>query len=119
MADLVVDIEDETLKNDYYRKILYTSNDMQLTLMSLLPRQEIGIEQHNGDQFIRIEKGVGELTIGNNVYELKDDVAFIIPANTNHNVVNTSYDQELKLYSIYSPPQHSHEDNEKYKITTI
>jgi mannose-6-phosphate isomerase-like protein (cupin superfamily) len=109
----VANIEDETLNNKNYRRVIYTStnlNGMQLVLMSLKPEEEIGMEKHPGtDQFIRIEKGEATVIIGKikkEIYTLKDTDAIVIPANTWHNVINVSHSKELKLYTIYTPPEH-------------
>lgn len=100
-------IEKETLKNKNFRKVLYTSKYSQLVLMSLKPKEEIGMEVHKeNDQFFRIEKGRGKCIIDGNEYELKDGVAIVVPAGAQHNVINTSNKTELKLYTIYSPPHH-------------
>lgn len=107
------DIETLTNENTDYRRVLYTSSSgkTQLVLMSLKPGEEIGMEKHeNADQFIRIEKGSAEVQYGtyeNNIATkpLKNGSAILIPANTYHNIINKS-DQDLKLYTIYSPPQH-------------
>lgn len=109
----VANIEDETLNNKNYRRVIYTStnlNGMQVVLMSLKPEEEIGMEKHPGtDQFIRIEKGEATVIIGKikkEIYTLKDTDAIVIPANTWHNVINVSHSKELKLYTIYTPPEH-------------
>ena len=106
---LIVNIERSTLNSSNYRQVIYTSKHMQLALMSLDKGVEIGWEQHNGDQFIRVEGGTGmlQLKMYNNIvsYPLSDGVAFIVPSNTRHNVINTGLDS-LKIYTIYSPPQH-------------
>ena len=104
-------IEKLTLDNKYYRNVLYTHNKgMQFVIMSLQVGEEIGMEKHtNTDQFIRIEKGKGELHIKNDnkikKYKLVDGSGLIIPSNTYHNIINTGK-EELKLYSIYTPPEH-------------
>ena len=110
----VVNIEDETLINKNYRKVLYTSTNlygMQLVVMNLKPEEEIGMEKHpSTDQFIRIEKGEATVIIGKTkkeVYTLKNTDAIVIPANTWHNVINVSHTKDLKLYTIYSPPEHT------------
>jgi len=104
----ISNIEKDTINNQNYRTVIWTSydNHMQLTLMSLLPGQEIGSEIHEGDQFIRVEAGQGVAEIGCNKYLLQDGVAFIIPHGVRHNVINISRTENLKLYSIYSPPEH-------------
>jgi len=109
----VVNIEDETLNNKNYRKVLYTSSNlkgMQLVVMNLKPEEEIGMEKHpSTDQFIRVEKGEATVIIGKikkELYTLKDTDAIVIPANTWHNVINVSHTRNLKMYTIYTPPEH-------------
>jgi mannose-6-phosphate isomerase-like protein (cupin superfamily) len=100
-------IEKETLKNKNFRKVLYTSAYSQLVLMSLKPKEEIGAETHEeNDQFVRFEGGTGRVVIDDNKYTVKDGDAVVIPAGARHNVINTSATEELKLYTIYSPPHH-------------
>jgi len=102
---LIIDIEKEALENNNFRKVIYTSNYSQLVVMSIQPGDDIGEEIHGLDQFIRVESGNGKAVLNNQEYEIKDDWAVIIPAGVKHNVINTS-DTPLKLYSIYSPPEH-------------
>jgi len=100
-------IEKETLKNTDFRRVLYTGKYSQLVLMNLQPNQEIGMETHNTiDQFFRFEEGEGKVIIDDTEYNVKDGDAVIVPAGAKHNVVNTSKKLELKLYTIYSPPEH-------------
>ena len=105
------DIENTTIKNNNYRKVEYTHpGGMQMVLMSIKPNEEIGMEVHKEhDQFIRIEKGQGLAQIKENGklvdYKLKDGIAIIIPSGTHHNIINTGK-KPLKLYSIYTPPEH-------------
>lgn len=100
-------IEKETLKNKNFRKVLYTSKHSQLVVMSLKPKEEIGMETHpENDQFLRFEGGTGRVVIDTNKYVVKDGDAVVIPAGAKHNVINTSEKKELKLYTIYSPPHH-------------
>ncbi|MFH1608708.1 MAG: cupin domain-containing protein [Patescibacteria group bacterium] len=100
-------IEKDTLENENFRKVLYTSKYSQLVLMSLLPKEEIGMEVHEDhDQFFRFEAGQGKVFIDGNEYEVKDGDATIVPAGAEHNVVNTSDTEKLKLYTIYSPAEH-------------
>ncbi|AKM82613.1 TPA: cupin domain-containing protein [Candidatus Berkelbacteria bacterium] len=107
MKGFVTDIEKQTLENDNFRKVLYTSEHNQLVLMSLLPKEEIGLETHaDNDQFFRFEKGEGKCLIDGNECELKDGVAVIVPAGAEHNIINTSETEPLKLYTLYSPPHH-------------
>ena len=105
MKGYIVNIEEETLKNEDYRRVLYTAKNSQLVLMSIEPGDEIGEETHHLDQFIRIEEGSAKAVLDGVEHELKDDFAIIIPAGTKHNVINTG-DTALKLYSVYSPPEH-------------
>ena len=100
-------VEKETLKNTDYRRVLYTGKHSQLVLMSLKPGEEIGEEVHSHlDQFFRFEEGEGKVTIDTNQYPVKDGDAVIVPAGSKHNVINTSKTKHLKLYTIYSPPEH-------------
>ena len=101
-----VDIEKATLDNANFRKVLYTGKKMQLVLMSLKQDEDIGEEVHpTVDQFFRIEKGTGEAVINGNKHALSNGVSLIVPAGSKHNLTNTGKG-ELKLYSIYSPPNH-------------
>src|SRR3990167_11158419 len=107
MNGFKINIEEETLNNTNFRKVLYTSKHSQLVLMSLRPREDIGYEIHvDNDQFFRFEKGVGKCIIDGNEYEVKDGVAIVIPKGSKHNVINTSDSEDLKMYTIYSPPHH-------------
>jgi len=100
-------IEESTLKNEEFRKVLYTGKHSQLVLMCLKPNQDIGMEVHTeNDQFFRFEKGEGKCIIDGNEYALKDGSAIVVPAGARHNIVNTSATETLKLYTIYSPPHH-------------
>ena len=101
-----VNIENETLSNNQYRKVLYTGENIQLVLMSLNPNEETGMESHsNIDQFFRFESGDGVCVINGNHYKISNGYAIIIPAGSKHNIINTGK-KPLKMYSIYSPPQH-------------
>ncbi len=100
-------IEKETLENTNFRKVLYTAKHCQLVLMSLLPNEEIGMEVHeDNDQFFRFEKGEGKVLIDGNEYIVSDGSAIIVPSGAEHNVINTSATDDLKLYTIYSPAHH-------------
>lgn len=112
-----IDIEKETIENDNFRKVLYTSpNLMQLVLMTLKPGEDIGSEIHpETDQFIRVESGEGVAYIGIQKYKLKDGFSIVIPAGQRHNVINTSNNSPLKLYTIYAPPEHEDHLVEKNK----
>ena len=107
MKGFVVNIEKDTLENGNYRKVLYTSKHSQLVLMSLKPREEIGMEIHpDNDQFFRFEQGTGRCVIDGNEYDVADGAAVIVPAGAKHNIINISDSEELKLYTIYSPAHH-------------
>lgn len=100
-------IEKDTLENNNFRKVLYTSTHSQLVLMSLKPNEDIGLEIHkDNDQFFRIEKGMGKCVIDDNEYILEDGTAIVVPAGAKHNIINTSSTDDLKLYTIYSPAHH-------------
>ena len=102
-----INIEKATLENNNFRKVLYTGKHNQLVLMSLWPKEEIGMEVHpDNDQFFRFEKGQGKCVIDGNEYEISDGVAIVVPAGAQHNIINTSDTEELKLYTIYSPAHH-------------
>src|SRR3989344_1583814 len=100
-------IEKITLSNKFFRQVLYTAKYSQLVVMSLKPHEEIGEEVHeDGDQFFRFEKGKGKVIIDGNEYEVGDGSAVVVPAGSKHNVINVSEEEDLKLYTIYSPPHH-------------
>jgi mannose-6-phosphate isomerase-like protein (cupin superfamily) len=112
MIGWVGNIEDATLSNTTFRTVLFTGERAQLTVMRLGPGEEIGIEMHSHiDQFIRIEQGRARITLGPSPdaiaeeHEVEDDWAIVIPGGTWHNVVNVG-DGDLKLYSLYTPPEH-------------
>jgi mannose-6-phosphate isomerase-like protein (cupin superfamily) len=105
-------IEEATTSNTTFRTVLFTGKRMQLTVMSIGPGEEIGLEVHDDtDQFLRVEDGSAKVVMGaskdklDDTHELKDDWAVIVPAGTWHNVINTGK-TALKLYSIYTPPEH-------------
>jgi len=103
----VVDIEKETKKNTDFRRVLYTGKYSQLVLMSIKPSEEIGEETHDDvDQFFRFEEGEGKVIIDGVEHRVKDGTGVIVPAGARHNVINTSKLVNLKLYTIYSPPEH-------------
>lgn len=100
-------IEKDTLENENFRKVVYTSKHSQLVLMSLKPKEEIGMEVHNeNDQFFRVEKGMGKCIIDGNEYDITDGSAIVVPVGAQHNVINVSETEHLKLYTIYSPAHH-------------
>ena len=100
-------IEELTLENEHFRKVIYTAKNCQLVLMSLAPNEEIGLETHDeGDQFFRFEKGQGKVIINETEYDIEDGDFIIVPSGAQHNVINTSTTDPLKLYTIYTPPHH-------------
>lgn len=107
MKGFNANIEKETIENGNFRRVLYTGKHSQLVLMSLKPGEEIGMEVHEeNDQFFRIEEGEGQCVIDGNEYELSDGSSIVVPAGAQHNVINTSGGEDLKLYTIYSPAHH-------------
>lgn len=105
MKGYITNIEKETLTNTDYQRVLYTAKNSQLVLMNLQPGDQIGLEIHHLDQFIRIEQGRALVILDGVEHTVEDDYAIVIPAGTKHNVINIG-NQELKLYSVYSPPEH-------------
>lgn len=100
-------IEEITLDNSYFRRVLFTGTYCQLVAMSLKPAEEIGMEVHDTvDQFFRFEDGEGKVIIEGNEYLVKDGDAVVVPAGNKHNIINTSKTSTLHLYTIYSPPNH-------------
>jgi len=105
--ELIRDIEKETLENNFFRKVLLTTNHQQLVVMSLNPNEDIGLETHeNLDQFIKIEQGEGLAVLDGVETKFSSGFSVTIPSGTNHNIVNTSMENPLKIYTIYSPPNH-------------
>jgi mannose-6-phosphate isomerase-like protein (cupin superfamily) len=105
MKGYIGDIEKETKENENFRKVLYTAKNCQLVVMCIQPGDEIGEEVHDLDQFIRIEDGEAKAVLNDVEYEMEEDFAVVIPAGVKHNLINTG-DEPLKLYTIYSPPEH-------------
>lgn len=107
MKGFRLNIEKAVLENVNFRKVLYTGKHSQLVLMSLKPQEEIGMEAHpDNDQFFRFEKGQGKVIIDGNEYDVRDGTVIVVPAGANHNVINVSGVDDLKLYTIYSPAHH-------------
>ena len=107
MAGYITDIERDTLENTDYRRVLFTGRNTQLVLMTLQPGEEIGLETHEEhDQFIRVESGSGSVVMDGMRHALGDGVAVVIPAGVEHNVINTAANEPLRLYTLYSPPEH-------------
>lgn len=107
MVGFVTNIEQDTLENENFRKVLYTAKNMQLVVMSIAAGEEIGLETHpEHDQFIRVDAGSAKAILNGEESELMDGSCVIIPAGVEHNIVNTG-ENALKLYTIYSPPEHA------------
>ncbi|MFN0062497.1 MAG: cupin domain-containing protein [Myxococcaceae bacterium] len=107
MTGYVTNIEDMTLENTLFRQVLFTGPHVQLVVMALKPGEDIGVETHDKvDQFIRVEAGSGVAVLNGKEHILKDGSAVVIPAGTKHNIINGSRTAVLKLYSLYSPPEH-------------
>jgi len=107
MKGFADNIEKLSVEGNDFRKVLYTAKNSQLVIMSLKPSEDIGEEVHDdGDQFIRVDKGVGKAIIDGNEYALEDGSAIVVPMGAKHNVINGSDTEPMKLYTIYSPPHH-------------
>lgn len=107
MKGFNTNIEKETLENNNFRKVLYTGRNSQLVLMSIKPGDEIGSEVHaENDQFFRFEQGKGKCVINGHEYLVEDGSAIIVPAGAEHNIINISESEDLRLYTIYSPAHH-------------
>jgi len=107
MAGYSINIEEKTLAGNNFREVLYTTERSQLVIMTLQPGEEIGLEHHEGhDQFIRVEAGEGVAILDGEEHRLEDGVAVVIPAGTLHNVINTSQSEPMRLYTLYTPPEH-------------
>ncbi len=106
MTGYIVDLEQKTLSNESFREVLYTAKNSQLVVMTIQPGEDIGVETHEGhDQFIRVEAGTAKALLDGEEHELTDGFAVVIPAGTEHNIINTGTDK-LKLYTLYTPPEH-------------
>lgn len=108
MEPYVANIEKTTKENENFRQVLFTGEHEQLVVMTLQPGEEIGMEiHHDTDQFFRVEKGEGKIVFGSEERPFEKDDAALVPAGTQHNVVNTSATKPMKLYTLYSPPKHA------------
>ena len=105
MQGFVQDIEVLAVKNDEFRRVLYTAKHCQLVVMTLKPTEEIGAEVHKLDQFFRVEEGSGEAVLDGVRTPIQAGFAVIVPAGTHHNIINTG-SVSLKLYTLYAPPNH-------------
>lgn len=107
MSGYSINIEDKVLHNPNFRHVLYTTPRSQLVIMTLQPGEEIGQEKHEDhDQFVRVEAGFGEAILDGELHMLEDGVALVIPAGTEHNIINTSPGEKMRLYTLYTPPEH-------------
>ncbi|SHG46849.1 cupin domain-containing protein [Massilia sp. CF038] len=107
MSGYSINIEQKTLEGNNFREVLYTTQRSQLVIMTLQANEEIGMEHHTGhDQFIRVESGTGVAILDGEQHQLEDGTAVVIPAGTEHNVINTSSTEPLRLYTLYTPPEH-------------
>lgn len=107
MAGYHTNIEDEVVKNENFRKVLFTGKHSQLVVMTLKPNEDIGMEVHDTvDQFFRFEEGKGKVIIDGDEFEVGEDDVVIVPSGSQHNIINTSETEVLRLYTIYSPPNH-------------
>ena len=105
MHGYIENIEKLSILNENFRKVLYTDKNSQLVIMSLLPKEEIGEEVHDVDQFLRVEKGAGHAVINGESHAIFDGSIIIVPAGIMHNIINLS-DEPMKLYTLYMPPHH-------------
>lgn len=107
MKGYVTNIEQKSVENNYFREVLFTGPYSQLVVMSLAPGEDIGLEAHDDvDQFIRVEAGQGTALLDGEEHDLADGSAVVIPAGTEHNIINRSESEALKLYTLYTPPEH-------------
>lgn len=106
MKGYITNIEKASLENENFRKVLYTAKNSQLVVMSLKPGEDIGEEVHQLDQFIRCEAGEGKAILDGVEHAIRDGFAVVVPAGALHNIVNVSSDKPMKLYTVYSPPNH-------------
>lgn len=105
MKGFVQDIESLAVQNDDFRRVLYTAKHCQLVVMALKPKEEIGAEVHELDQFFRVEDGAGEIILDGVRTSVRAGFAVVVPAGANHNIINTG-SIPLKLYTLYAPPNH-------------
>lgn len=106
MKGYITNIEKVAVENETFRTVLYTTKNMQLVVMSVKPLENIGEEIHHLDQFIRCESGIGKAVIDGVEHNISDGFIVIVPASTKHNIFNMSVEKPLKLYTLYSPPNH-------------
>ncbi len=107
MKGYITNIEKLCLENEKFRQVVYTGKNSQLVLMSLKPGEDIGEEIHQLDQFIRCESGNGRALLDGVIHDISDGYVVFVPSGANHNIINTSSDKPMKLYTVYSPPNHA------------
>ncbi len=105
MKGYIQNIEALSLENENFRKVIYTTHNSQLVLMSLMPGEDIGEEVHDVDQFLRVEQGEGEAVLDGVSHPIADGSAIVVPAGAKHNIINTG-SSSMKLYTLYMPPHH-------------
>ena len=105
MKGFIKDIESMAVKNDEFRRVLYTAKHCQLVVMALQPKEEIGAEVHTLDQFFRVEEGTGEAILDGTRTAIRAGFAIVVPAGAHHNIINTG-SVPLRLYTLYAPPNH-------------
>jgi mannose-6-phosphate isomerase-like protein (cupin superfamily) len=118
MKHFITNLEKDTKNNTFFRNVLFTTNNLQLVVMSLREGEEIGSEVHELDQFIRVEEGEAKAVLDGEEFTLVDGDVVIIPKGVNHNIINIG-NVDLKLYSIYTPPEHKHGTIHKTKEEAI
>lgn len=106
MKGYIANIEKLSLENENFRQVLYTTQNSQLVVMSLQVGEDIGEEVHHLDQFFRCESGNGKAILDGVEHEISDGFVIFVPSGTKHNIINNSTDKPLKLYTLYSPPNH-------------
>lgn len=119
MTGYVTNIEQAARDNADFRRVLYTGKYSQLVLMSLAPGEEIGTEVHTLDQFLRIEAGEGKAIMDGVEHPIGDGSAIVVPAGAEHNIINTSKVEPMKLYTVYSPPEHERSTVEATKADVV
>jgi len=119
MKGYVADIGQETISNENFRRVLYTAKNSQLVVMHLNPGEDIGAEVHELDQFIRVEAGEGKAILDGVEHKIAAEYAVVVPAGAEHNIVNTSSTEPLKLYTLYSPPEHRDGVIHKTKVEAL
>lgn len=108
MSGLLINLEARALSNEYFREVLYTDDKLQLVVMTIEPLEDIGAETHkDADQFIVIESGEASVVLDGNEHLAEEGYAILIPAGVNHNIINNSETNRLKIYTIYCPPEHA------------